>query len=345
MKKEDLKKRLGGLPSPWDKRDVPFAVVPVVKKEEIPEEFSLRSKQTSVKHQGEVGACTAFSAVGIDEVLHKVNDLNLSERHLYCRRSNKPGLGMAPRDACKLLQKKGVCLEVCWPYISNAEKLCKGSPCENVDEQSQRYQITSYHRCFNSLKATLFSTKSPILIVVPVYENWENIGASGEVPMPGGNMISYHALIMTGWSKKHLECKNSWGSFGDNGYLHIPQNYPIMEGWAMEKDETNGEEEKVKVDGFIIGKKNLFGANVTFTIHSTIKCRASLFINDKKKGFTKHILVGINYVHFNIPFELNTETGIKLAFVDFGSFFNQKIVGVWKGTLKVNVDITTVKNK
>jgi len=86
MKKEDLKKRLGGLPSPWDERDVPYASIPTVEEKELPEEFSLRTEQTQVKHQGEVGACTAFSAVGIDEVLHKVNDLNLSERHLYCRR-------------------------------------------------------------------------------------------------------------------------------------------------------------------------------------------------------------------------------------------------------------------
>ena len=339
MNKEELKKKLGALPSPWDERDLPFAAVPIVKKEEIPEEYSLRDKQTSVKHQGEVGACTAFSAVGIDEVLHKVNSLNLSERHLYCRRTNKPGVGMAPRDACKLLQKEGVCLEMCWQYISDAEKLCKGAPCENVNEQSQRYQITSYHRCFNSLKATLFSTKSPILIVVPVYENWGNIGTDGKVPMPGGNMAGYHALVMVGWSKKYLEVKNSWGGdFGDNGYLHIPQNYPVTEGWIMEKGETNGEE-KVNVKGWEIGKKNLFGANVTFMITSSKKCRASLFVNDKRKGFTKNIQEGINHAHFNIPFELNTETNIKLAFVEVGSFFNQEIVGVWEGVLSVNCSI------
>ena len=199
--------------------------------------------------------------------------------------------------------------------------------------------MTSYHRVFNSLKATLYSLKTPILIVVPVYENWENIGASGEVPMPGGNMISYHALIMTGWSKKHFECKNSWGSFGDNGYLHVPDRYPVTEGWAMEKSEANGEE-KVKVESWQIGKKKLFGVNVTFTINSTIKCRASLFVNDTRKGFTKHILEGINRVHFNIPFELNTETGIKIAFVEFGSFFNRKIVCVWEGTLKTETTLT-----
>jgi hypothetical protein len=344
MKKEDLKKRMGGIPSPWDERDTIYATVPTIEEKELPEEFSLRNEQTSVKHQGEVGACTAFSACGIDEFLHKVNDLNLSERHLYCRRTNKPGPGMAPRDACKLMQKEGVCLEVCWQYISDAEKLCKGSPCENVNEQSQRYQITSYHRCFNSLKSTLFSTKSPILIVVPVYGNWGNIGSDGRVPMPSGNMISYHAMIMVGWSKKYLEVKNSWGvNFGDKGYLHIPQNYPITEGWTMEKGETNGEE-KVKVQSGQIGKNNLFGVNVTFTIHSTIKSRASLFVNDMRKGFTKHIQEGINYVHFNIPFELNTETDIKLRFTT-GSFFKGETIEIWKGVLKANIVITTVKNK
>jgi len=343
MKKEDLQKRLGGIPSPWDERDLPFAAVAVVKKEEIPEDYSLRDKQTSVKHQGEVGACTSFAACAIGEVLHKVNDLNLSERHLYCRRSNRPNPGMHPRDAAKLLQKEGVCLEVCWQYISDAEKICTGYPCENVNEQSQRYRITAYHRVFNSLKVTLFSTQSPILIVVPVYENWGNIGSDGRVPMPGGNMIGYHAVVMVGYTKKYLECKNSWGSFGDNGYLHIPLNYPVTEGWAMEKGEANGEE-KVKVQSWEIGKKNLFGVNVTFTINSTIKCRASLFVNDKKKGFVKHISKGANAIHFNIPYELNTETNIKLEFVG-GDFFNPEVIEVWKGTLKVNVDITAMNDK
>ena len=340
--KEYLKKRLGALPSPWDERDLPFAAVPVVKKEEIPGEYSLRERQTSVKHQGGVGACTAFSTCAIDEVLHKVNDLNLSERHLYCRRSNKPNPGMYPRDACKLLQKEGVCLEVCWQYIPDAEKLCKGAPCLSEKEQSKQYRINSYHRVFNSLKTALYQFKTPILLVCPVYENWGGIGSGGIVPMPNNSeFIGYHAMVLVGWSKKYLEVKNSWGeNFGDKGYLYIPQNYPITEGWVLEKCETN-EEEKVKVD-WKIGKKNLFGANVTCTINSTIKCRASLFVNDTRKGFTKHIQEGTTHIHFNIPFELNTETDIKLAFVEVGSFFNQEIVGVWEGVLSVNCSI---KNK
>ena len=316
MKKENLKKQLGAIPSPWDERDVPYASIPTIETKEIPEEFSLRSEQTPVKHQGEVGACTSFAACAIDEALQEIAT-NLSERHLYCRRLNEPYPGMAPRDACKILQREGVCLEVCWEYISDAVKLCTGKPCKNANEQSQRYRITTYHRCFNSLKATLFSTKSPILIVVPVYGNWENIGSDGRVPMPGGNMISYHALVLVGWSKKYLEVKNSWGSFGDKGYLHIPNNYPVTEGWSMKKGETN-EEEKVKVQSWQIGKKNLFGVNVTFTIHSTfsplIKCQMISYVNGKKSGFKKCIREGINSIHINIPFELNTETDIKLEY-------------------------------
>ena len=340
MKKEDLKKRLGALPSAWDERDVPFAAIPVVEEKEIPEEFSLRSEQTAVKNQGEVGACTAFSACGIDEFLHKANNLNLSERHLYCRRSNRPGAGMAPRDACKLLQR-GVCLEACWQYIQDAKNICRGSPCKSVDEQSQKYRITSYHRAFGSLKATLFSAKAPILIVVPTYANWENIGTAGTVPMPGGNMVGYHAMAMVGYTKKYLEVKNSWGNFGDNGYLYVPDKYPVTEGWILEKGETNGEE-KVKVQSWQIGKKNLFGVSVSFSIFSPVKCKASLFVNDKKQGFTKRIREGINpNVVFNIPFELNEVSRIKLAFVESG--FAPFQIGVWHGTLNVKCGIDVVE--
>lgn len=339
MNKEEIKKRSGAFPSPFDERDIPYASIPTIEEKELPEEFSLRSEQTSVKHQGTVGACTAFSACAIDEILHKVKDL--SEGHLYCQRRNKPGHGMHPRDACKILQKKGVCSESCWPYISDVKRLCKYSPCNTVNIQSQRYRIDSYHRVFNSLKATLFSTKSPILIVVPVYENWESIGADGKVPMPGGNMISYHALVLVGWSKKYLEVKNSWGAdFGDNGYLHTPERYPVTEAWAMKKkEETNGEE-KVQVKNWAIGKKNLFGANVTFTIISTVKCQMSLYANGKKSGFQKRIRKGVNQVHFNIQYELNSETNIKLGFTT-GGFIDREIVDAWEGNLKVAAEIIT----
>lgn len=330
MNKEEIKKRSGAFPSPFDERDIPYASIPTIEEKELPEEFSLRSEQTSVKHQGTVGACTAFSACAIDEILHKVKDL--SEGHLYCQRRNKPGHGMHPRDACKILQKKGVCSESCWPYISDVKRLCKYSPCNTVNIQSQRYRIDSYHRVFNSLKATLFSTKSPLLIVVPVYENWEGIGADGKVPMPGGNMISYHALVLVGWSKKYLEVKNSWGTdFGDNGYLHIPERYPVTEAWAMKKGEANGEE-KLKVEGWKIGKKNLFGASTTFTISSTVKCKASLFVDGKKKGFTKRIREGVNNVTFNIPYELNIKTSIELKFCKVPVYD-------WKGSFNVTASI------
>ncbi len=339
IKIEDLKKQSGAIPSAYDERDFPFSVLPTVKREEIPEEFSLRSEQTSVKHQGTVGACTAFSACAINEILQKVK--NLSEGHLYCRRENKPGPGMHPRDACKILQKKGVCSESCWPYISDVKRLCGYSPCNTVGIQSERYRITSYHRCFNSLKDTLFSTKLPILIVVPVYENWESIGADGKVPMPGGNMISYHSLVLTGWSKNYLEVKNSWGAdFGDNGYLYIPEHYPVTEAWLMKKEEQPNGEEKVNVEDWQIGKKNLFGANVTFTIISTVKCQMGLYVNGKKPRFSKRIREGANKIHFNIDYELNSETGLRLEFTE-GMFSNKKVIGSWEGNLKVGAEITT----
>ena len=337
MKKEEIKKRLGAIPSPYDKRDIPYASIPTVEEKELPEQFSLRNEQTSVKHQGTVGACTAFSACAINEILHKVKDL--SEGHLYCRRGNKPSPGMHPRDACKILQKKGVCSESCWPYISDVKRLCGYSPCNTLNIQSEKYKIDSYHRVFNSLKATLFTIKLPILIVVPVYENWENISADGKVPMPEGNMISYHALVLVGWSKKHLEIKNSWGAdFGDNGYLHIPENYPVTEAWAMKKVKTNGEE-KIKVEEGQIGKKNLFGANVTFSIISTVKCQMGLYANGKKSRFQKRIQKGVNHIHFSIPFELNSETDIKSEFTE-GGFFNRKVFSIWEGNLKVAANIS-----
>lgn len=337
MNKEELRKKLHALPSPWDSRDIPYAAIP--KKEGIPDEFSLRNKQTSVRNQGEFPTCTAFAACAIAEVLHEVNDL--SECHLYRRRVNKPDLGMYPRDALNLLKNEGVCLESCCLYIlDKTKKQCTDKLCKDYKEQSQKFRIQSYHRVFNKLKEALFQFKVPILIVVPIYENWATIGYDGVTSMPGDSkFMGYHALVLVGYTKKYLECKNSWGRQGDHGYYYIPQRYPVTEGWVMGDEEKD---KKVEILNWEVGKKNLFGVNIVFTIHSTIHSQVSLFINNKKCRFAKHIRKGNNYVRFNIPFELNTTNHIRLEF-DTGSLLKRNHpFFVWGGILKTRAEIESI---
>ena len=343
MEKEELKKRLGAIESGEDNRDLSYAILSIKKEELVPDSFSQKEQFLDIRHQDHTPTCTAFASSSILETLKKIA-YYVSPRDMYCRRDNATR-GMSLRNACSLLKKGGICHESCFPFVANNVLFCKDKPCVNVESQRFDHRITSYHRVYTSIINVLWKEKMPILVAIPIYENWGNI-KNGAVPPPDGSAyIGLHAIIISGWKKindkKYYEFRNSWGEeWGDKGYGYLPLSYPIHEAWVLKKGETNGED-KIEVYNWKIGKKNLFGVNVTFTIHSTIKCRVSLFVNDKRKGFAKNIQVGNMHIHFNIPFELNTKMNIKLAFVEVGSFFNHKLVGAWEGVLKTKTIITT----
>ncbi len=344
MTVEELKHRCRTYPSPYDIRDIPFAAV-AIPLAEIPDEFSLREQQTPVKSQGNVGSCCAFAACAVDEFLHRdpnVNpDIDLSERHLYCRRSNKPEPGMYPRDAAKLLKKEGVCYEFCWHYIPDANRLCEGQPCENVLIQAEQFRISAYHRVFSALKSVLFTYKAPILIVAPVYENWVNIGADGIVPMPDNSkFIGYHALTLTGYNKKFFECKNSWGDFGNDGYLFLPCSYPIIEGWVYEKEEPEPEPDGISILSYRIDTKpSIFGLPISFEIYSPVKCWLRAYSEGKKIGFPKRISTGINHVRIYVPFKLG-KTSFSLFFASRFCFNDDELLASFSARLVISASLS-----
>lgn len=340
MKKEDLKNLLGARESGEDERDLPFAFRSI-EKVEIPDEFSLKDQFLGIRHQYETHACTAFASTSIIEALQKIA-CYISPRDIYCRRSNT-STGMSLRDACKLLKKEGSCLEICFPFVSNNAILCTPEPCANAKSQRSTHRITSYHRIYTSIIDTLWQEKTPILVAVPIYENWQHI-IKGTIPTPdGSSYIGLHAITIIGWKKiggkTYYEFRNSWSKeWGDKGYGYLPLSYPIHEAWTMKTDETNGGD-TVQVQSWQIGKKNLFGVKVTFAIYSTIKCRAILAINGVKKGAAKYISAGVRHASFNIPFELNVEIDIELTFTASSGFRKHEVVGMWKGTLKTEASI------
>ena len=345
MTQEDLKRRLGARESGEDERDLPFAFLSI-EKVEVPERFSIKDKFLDIRYQDDIPACTAFATSSILEALKKIT-YYVSPRDIYCRRSNASP-GMSLRNACSVLKKEGTCREICFPFVPNNAIFCTQKPCANDAFQRSNHKIASYHRIYTSIKSTIWQEKTPILVAIPVYENWENVKSDGVIPPPDGSAyIGLHAVTFTGWKKindkTYYEFRNSWGEkWGDKGHGYLPLSYPIQEAWSMKIGETNGED-RIEVQSWQIGKKNLFGVSVSFSIVSPVKCKASLFVNDKKRGFTKRIRKGINpNVVFNIPFELNEVSRIKLAFITSGA--SPKFpIGVWYGTLNVKCEIDVVE--
>jgi len=233
----------GVIPSPYDERDFTYAIMP--EKVERPETFSLRDKQTPVRDQGAIGTCAAFGGCAVNEFLHEGKTI-LSPRHLYCARANAPQEGMIMRDVCKIMQKRGVCTEQCWKYISHSS-LCKsGTPCIEALDEALRYRIGTYRRIYGSIKDALYINKAPLFACVPIYDGFPNIS---------GKMRGYHAITITGYTTNLFEFKNSWGKiWKDEGYSHIIDTYPVAEAWLLEmlkEDDTPDmtiEIEKATVD-------------------------------------------------------------------------------------------------
>lgn len=328
-KTNEFMKRLGVRVSPYDERDLVYGIHPEVVVD-VPESFSLESGMTSVKDQGSVQSCVAFACCSIVEYLFGSEKLDLSESFVYCGRMNSSP-GMYPRDALKALMSVGVPPEWCHKYVDNPTKVCSEDFCEDYKDEAAKYRIASYHRVYSKLENALYGGSVPIFLVVPVYENWAGISKNGIVPYPGGNMIGYHALTLTGYDSRYFEAKNSWGTDdGKNGYFYLPKSYPIPEAWLL----SIGVIDSVKVLEFSLGELgSIFGLPVRFTIKSTKSCTMTSFLNGKYFR-RKRVREGLSEVKVNIPTEVGT-SGLTLEFYKK----RNEMIGIWKGTLDIKVGL------
>lgn len=226
-----------------DPRDFQFTEIMAAGDVAIPENFSIREQMTPVKSQGSRGTCVGFSCTGITEFHNakewKNSTLDLSEEYMFRRIKeidikdyNYSGYGAYLRSGAKALQEFGTCLEASAPYNSGGgEEAWKTfSPTPKMDAEAKTYRMKSYlsvpARNIDELKKALFLSKTPLLIGVTLYESYRQAKTNGgKVPVPktGEKVIGGHALELVGFTKTHLELKNSWGSsWGDSGYLWWP---------------------------------------------------------------------------------------------------------------------------
>lgn len=325
----EFMKRLGVRLSPYDERDLVYGIHPEVLVG-VPESFSLKNGMSSVKDQGSVQSCVAFACCSVVEYLFGSGSLDLSESFVYCGRSNSSP-GMFPRDAFKALKKIGVPPEWCHKYIDDPTKVCSEDFCEDYKEEAAKCRILSYHRIYSKLEDALYGGKSPIFLVVPVYQNWSRIGKDGIVPYPGGNMIGYHALTLTGYDSQYFETKNSWGlDDGKDGYFYLHKNYPIPEAWLLEVKVL----EDVEVLSFTLGETSgVFGFPVMFTINATMSCVVTTFLNGERER-RKLVRKGVSEVKINVPMKV----GASKLVLEFSKRHNE-VVGKWEGVFNVEVGL------
>ena len=186
-----------------------------------------------------ISDCTANAGVAARIMLSDLK-VNLSRLHQYYDERMIEGDvssddGAQMRDIGKALLNYGVCEESYFPYVvSNYAN----APSPEAVANAEKYKISGYYALttLEQIRQTIFQSQKPVLAGIEVYENFRNIPANGMMPMPSGQLLGYHAILICGYSDegKYLICRNSWGSgFGLKGYFLMPFDY-VNEGHASD---------------------------------------------------------------------------------------------------------------
>jgi len=205
----------------------------------LPKVVDLRTLQSPVRDQGNVGFCFSFATTSLREYLEIKNKqifVELSELYLAHKTKQKEGTefqdnGASIADAMWALHKFGVCPAQLDPY-KPANYWVTTTTIE--DAAAKKFAIKSYYKVTNltALKTAL-AEGYVVVIGIAIYDSFESdeVINTGKVPLPNTqleNCLGGHAILAVGYSdiEQHVIIKNSWGaSVGDKGYFYIPYTY------------------------------------------------------------------------------------------------------------------------
>ena len=239
-------------PDPKSDKDYLFKNLIIYTANKIPASIDLRPKCPTVKDQGQLGACTSFSACSVLEFLLN-KDVDLSELYFYYQERKLDGdiledNGSTIKQSANVAVKIGTCLESLDPYDVNK---FTDTPTVTMNNDAKNHKARAYHRIttIDEIKTALGILGNPILIGVKLYDSFENINSDGIVPMPTKkeSLLGGHAMGIYGYYTKkktlvnkflglfsttskysnlYFIVKNSWGTeFGDKGYVYMPATY------------------------------------------------------------------------------------------------------------------------
>lgn len=202
--------------------------------------------------QGNIGACVAYSLKEerlTDEFRQTGKIQEFSEGFHYAERhlSFYEGEGMITRDALRALQHYGSVLYEDFPYIDHYSNLkdIYAPLAEILRNKAKPYRISSYFRLDGEGQNTINNIKEAlmdgmlVITCVDVYESFFNTGKDGMVRIPDVNKeknYGGHCMVTFGTNDDigATNTLNHWGEgWGDNGWCHLPYDYPIREAWAV----------------------------------------------------------------------------------------------------------------
>jgi C1A family cysteine protease len=219
----------------------------------FPAAFSLMGKMPPIRDQGQLGACTAFSAEAPLWVAQlnagRPNPRNPSPLFLYyCERALNGQIGSdsgaAISDIYRASHKFGVCPEELWPYDVNkfADEPPDAAYASAAQETAHIYAPVLQTEA--GIKGCL-NHGFPVNFGFTVYESFESpsVAKSGIVPMPGATetVLGGHAVDIVGYNDgpgtnlgippQYFLVRNSWGTgwgmAAYPGYFAMPYEYVL----------------------------------------------------------------------------------------------------------------------
>jgi C1A family cysteine protease len=203
----------------------------------VPAMVDLRSGDSPIRDQGQLGSCTAFTGEGSFHYLNNKQGLpDMLGSPLFLYYVERVDQGTVPHDSgatireiCKALAKYGIAPESDWPY--DISKFTQQPPQKSYADALQHkvVQYLSVAQQLDQMKSCLASGY-PIMIGFTVYENFETppTSTTGMVQMPQGGVLGGHANLLVGYDdhRQVFISRNSWGTqFGDRGYVYFPYGY------------------------------------------------------------------------------------------------------------------------
>lgn len=232
---------LGCLGSAIDERDIYYSDVASASESiTIPEFFELKY-QFKPKQQGNVNSCVAHALSEYDEIIKHSNEL-FSVGFIYANRSSEDyqGTGMIVREALKHLVDEGNVLNKDFPtneeypnIINYLDKYGKDYLYKKALENRNKGYV---RLTVDDIKKYMITENKPIIITIKVYENFLDIKRNnGYIPTnPSGKLLGGHCMTIVGYYKNKLKILNSDGNSGDNGYVYLDMDSPIIkELWAL----------------------------------------------------------------------------------------------------------------
>lgn len=227
----------GWLPDLPDHRDFEFTGLCALTA--LPPSVDLRPQDSPIYNQGQLGSCTGNAIGGMFQFVNRKDagkDFNPSRLFIYYGERKIEGTvnrdsGAYIRDGMKVINKKGVCTEVTWPYDISKFKI---KPTTAAFNEALNHQAIVYQRINNTLSSMkqCLADGYPFVFGFTVYESFETaeVAKTGNMPMPAKSerALGGHAIMAVGYDDERqvFIIRNSWGTgWGDKGYFYMPYAY------------------------------------------------------------------------------------------------------------------------